>query len=422
MKKWLFGWCFVCAGMLAAADLHALLTPEKGTFWTRDAAILRKSAGVPLQWGSRDRKSLRYSAKKGTPSGLKWLDQPVCEVLCSLDSPGGKLQSMTVSIYNRGDGGFMAEDDFKKLRTRVESAVSELAGAAGAPLRDRMRMARETVYSRSWLAGEVRWQLLWCESDRGAEYLTLKAIPATAPVEKLRRAVQASVDKKSLPERVQKNADGSLYLEVPMVNQGDKGYCAAATVTRVILYYGGEIDQNQAAQIIGTDAQFGTSCREMLKKLEREKSMLSVRTQMLYEFQSFNSVSDIRKLISRYNKAARSMRRPTIRIEDHIRTSGRQRMLDLNSLNQAFDPQVYREMRLRDRDLAKFRREVQTAIRSGLPVLWMIPGHIRLIVGVDPKGDSIFYSDSWGSGHEMKKMAVQEAFILTHRIFVLKPR
>ena len=79
-------------------------------------------------------------------------------------------------------------------------------------------------------------------------------------------------------------------------------------------------------------------------------------------------------------------------------------------------------MRLRDRDLAKFRREVQTAIRSGLPVLWMIPGHIRLIVGVDPQGDSIFYSDSWGSGHEMKKMAVQEAFILTHRIFVLKPR
>ncbi len=413
---------FFAAGMLSAADLQPLLAPSVGMFWSRDAAALQKSAGVRFAWGTRDRKQIRYAAKKGTVSALKWLDHPVCEVLCELTGPEGKLRSMTVSVYNRGDGGFLPEGKFKQLRTRAEAAVAELAGPGVEPVRERMRMARETVYSRTWNGSEVRWQLLWCESDRGAEYLTLKAVHPSAPVEKMRRSVQAAVDRKALPDRVKKGADGSCYLEVPMIDQGDKGYCAAATVARVIRYYGGELDQNQAAQIIGTDAQFGTSCRELLKKLEREKSMLNIRPNMAYEFQDFSTVEGIRKFISRYNRAARSMRKPAIRLEDHVKNVRGGRVLDLDSLNKVVDPLVYRHLRLKDKDLPKFRREVQHMITRGLPILWMIPGHIRLIVGFDPVKDQIFYSDSWGRGHEMKKMPVQDAFVLTYRIFVLEPR
>ena len=190
----------------------------------------------------------------------------------------------------------------------------------------------------------------------------------------------------------------------------------------MIRYYGGDIDQNQAAQIIGTDAQFGTSTMGMLKKLEQEKTMLNVRPRMLYESQDFATVNDIRKFLGRYNRAARSARKPAIRLEDHIKIQGKQRTLDMDSLNKALDGEVCRQVRLDGRTVAKFRREVHEAIRQGLPILWMIPGHIRLIVGIDPQGDQIFYSDSWGQGHEKKKMPMEEAFLLTHRIFVLVPR
>ena len=150
--------------------------------------------------------------------------------------------------------------------------------------------------------------------------------------------------------------------------------------------------------------------------------MLHVRPRMLYELQDFATINDIRKFISRYNRAARSARKSAIRLEDYIKVQGKQRILDMNSLNKALDQDVCRQMRLADRDVVKFRKEVHEAIRRGLPVLWMIPGHIRLIVGMDPKEDQIFYSDSWGQGHEKKKMPTQEAFIITHRIFVLEPR
>ncbi len=416
----------LCASMffclLDAADLQTLLTPPDGTFWERDAAALTKSAGVSFRWGSRDRKSIRYAIPEGQTGKLQWLDRPVCEVICNFDSPGGKLQSMEISIYNRGDAGAMPDRDFRRLRDRAEEEIGRLSGCSEPPERDRMHMARETVFSRIWHGSEVRWQLLWCESDRGAEYLTLKVLSSSIPVEKLRKAVQAEADKKSLPARVIKGEDGSLQLEVPMIDQGDKGYCAAATAARVIRYYGGDVDQNQLAQMLGTDAQFGTSFRGMLKKLEQEKSMLNVRTQVVYEFQEFNSINEIRKFVSRYNRAARSAKKEPIRLEDHIRTSGRQWIWDIRSICEAFDKEVYREMRLKDKDLPKFRQEVQTMIRRGLPILWMIPGHIRLIVGIAPKQDQIFYSDSWGSGHELKKMSVTDAFVLTLRIFVLIPR
>ena len=421
--KWKFSLLLVVlAGVLSAAELQGLLTPEPGTFWTRGARDLMTQSGVRFAWGSNDRKLMRYSAPRGGGGTLQWLGQNVCEVLCTLKTPEGQLQSMTISVYNRGDAGPMPDRQFKLLREKAEAAVSKLAGEAVVPVRERMSMARQTVFSRIWTAQEVRWQLLWCESDRGPEYLTLKANPASEPVEKLRQSVKADVGRKNLPALVEKDSDGSLYLPVPMIDQGAKGYCAAATMARVIRYYGSDIDQNQAAQIIGTDAQFGTSCREMLKKLEQEKTMLNVRTRMLYEWQDFATINDIRKFISRYNRAARSARKSAIRLEDHIKVQGKQRILDMNSLNKALDQDVCRQMRLADRDVVKFRKEVHEAIRRGLPVLWMIPGHIRLIVGMDPKEDQIFYSDSWGQGHEKKKMPVQEAFIITHRIFVLEPR
>lgn len=401
-------------------DLQKLLTPPEGSFWNRKAPQLQREAGTPLRWVSRDRTQLRYVPRQRGPR-LKWLDTPVCEILFELDGPSGHLKTLFISIYNRGDAGAMEDRKFKRLQEQAETAVGQLAGSLAEPVRERMHMARETVYSRTWTAGEVRWQLLWCESDRGPEYLTLKAVKSSSPVEKLRASVKAAVDKKSLPERLIR--DGSaMHMEIPMIDQGAKGYCAAATIARVIRYYGGDVDQNQVAQIVGSDAKFGTSIREMLEKLDREKTMLNVRTELLYEYQSFSTYKDLQKWISRYNRAARSMRKATIRLDDYIRKQGNRRWLDIEGINKATDKEVYRQMRLKDRDMDKFRREVTNAVKQGLPVLWMIPGHIRLIVGIDTGKDEILYSDTWGAGHEKKKMSTEDAFVITTRAFVLVPR
>ena len=48
---------------------------------------------------------------------------------------------------------------------------------------------------------------------------------------------------------------GDVFVDnVPMVDQGQKGYCAAASAERVLRYYGVEIDEHQVAEAAGTTA------------------------------------------------------------------------------------------------------------------------------------------------------------------------
>ncbi|MBR5050606.1 MAG: hypothetical protein IKX75_04645, partial [Desulfovibrio sp.] len=46
---------------------------------------------------------------------------------------------------------------------------------------------------------------------------------------------------------------------IPMVDQGDKGYCVVATLERLIRYYGGEVSQHELAQLFNTADGGGTS-------------------------------------------------------------------------------------------------------------------------------------------------------------------
>lgn len=45
---------------------------------------------------------------------------------------------------------------------------------------------------------------------------------------------------------------------------------------------------------------------------------------------------------------------------------------------------------------------------------------MRLIIGYDEKENIIYYSDSWGAGHERKQMAADQAASITTGRFLLK--
>jgi hypothetical protein len=56
------------------------------------------------------------------------------------------------------------------------------------------------------------------------------------------------------------------------------------------------------------------------------------------------------------------------------------------------------------------------------PPVWMGGGHMRLIVGYDAAKQVIFYTDSWGPGHELKSMPIDQAWAVTLAMFVLEPQ
>ena len=77
---------------------------------------------------------------------------------------------------------------------------------------------------------------------------------------------------------------------------------------------------------------------------------------------------------------------------------------------------------------------IHEKINTGTPVLWgviVFPGqdgaarvgrHMRIINGYNDKENSLIYTDSWGAGHERKKMKFEDAYGITTVVIGLEPK
>ena len=65
---------------------------------------------------------------------------------------------------------------------------------------------------------------------------------------------------------------------------------------------------------------------------------------------------------------------------------------------------------------------IENVIERGLPIIWLIPGHCRLIIGIHPTEETIVYSDSWGPEHAYKTMPYRDFIALNRHMYVLEPQ
>jgi hypothetical protein len=99
------------------------------------------------------------------------------------------------------------------------------------------------------------------------------------------------------------------------------------------------------------------------------------------------------------------------------------------------DFQVLKEARTKSKsDLGRFQRTVQSHIDAGIPLLWSVylmikesglpqsgGGHMRLIIGYNNTKQEILFSDSWGAGHELKRISATDAWTITTGLTTLEP-
>ena len=77
-------------------------------------------------------------------------------------------------------------------------------------------------------------------------------------------------------------ANGDVWLgDVPMVDQGQKGYCVVASTERVMRYYGSDVDANELAQVANSSASGGTSLGSMRDAMKKLTARLKIRTREL---------------------------------------------------------------------------------------------------------------------------------------------
>ena len=92
------------------------------------------------------------------------------------------------------------------------------------------------------------------------------------------------------------------------------------------------------------------------------------------------------------------------------------------------DSAILREVKIDDkRGMSKFQQTIKQYIDGGIPLPWSVimgkvpekpsikgvGGHMRMIIGYNPQTSELIYSDSWGYGHEYKRMSVEDSWMIT---------
>lgn len=377
----------------------------------------------------------RHEAARTAAPGLTFLGLPVFEAVARWSDAG--LTEVDISFFNRGDARDESEAAFNERIRSVTQSLEKLAGRARDVTPSAPARAGLTVRIQLWEAGPTYYRLEHARSRRRAdqfgayiiqpEYISLSLRPriGTSPSD-LRGPTRSDVSRSDLRRRVRRDSGGDLLLDaVPMVDQGQKGYCAVAATERIMRYYGLDVDQHALAQQASTASGGGTDPEALKRALH---SMVSRLRLNLYSIESF-TMSDLTRLVGDYNRVARKQRLPELVLP----TSG---MIDMNSLYGRMDRSLFISARTRSPpSVDRFRDRIQEKLAAGVPLVWgvvlgFVPenpplpqaagGHLRLIIGINVKANEVLYSDSWGAGHELKRMKMADAYAITTCLFTIE--
>lgn len=400
-----------------AQTLDPLLQKE-GLWQTLKQGFVENQQELEFQWLSPE----VAQSRKGTLFSL-----PLVQTLVRFE--GEKPSQIDIHLYNRGDMGELTKEQFQELLRKTADALTTQTGTKPKPLgKDPTSAVRAEMVE--WRSATSVYRLEYSftkevktkEIPFRAEFMRLIVAPVPKQTSLGGRNAKAKFSGK---DHVKTAANGDVLLEgIPMVDQGDKGYCVVASAERVLRYYGGDVDANELAQVANSSATEGTSLSAMFESLKKLSNRLRIRVRTLEEL-------DIRKitdLVNDYNRMAKHEKAEPIKLDRHL--------IDISAIYGQMSPELLIKVQTKSNaDTNRFLRNVQTQIDKGYPLLWsvmlgIVPegkgaqsrgGHMRLIIGYNPKTSEILYSDSWGAGHELKRLSLANAWVITTALNSIEP-
>lgn len=398
-------------------DLQSATKPEAEVIKKTDNSTVKR---IPkgMEWLSSAKDGLRAD-----PASYQLLGKKVGEVV--VRGREGKVGEATVSLFNRGDDGEIPAATYEaKLKEWKVLLDGKLAVRADV----RNQQGAVALEGWMWKKGDTAVLLEGSmnRSERRAEFIRLRLASISAS----KNAPTKMARRDSFAANVKKDDKGFTWIDgIPMVDQGQKGYCVVASVERVARYFGADVDQHEMAQLANT-GDHGTSGDDMAKAFQRVTGKIHLRTLKHIDYDEKRAERDLRS----YNSAAKKAGVKTIDIDtDLYYVDPRQFWFNAHK-------ETFRDVKRGQPTHDHFKRKIKEYIDQGIPLCWtlylgMFPekglpqsfgGHMRLIIGYnftspDETEHQIYYSDSWGDGHEKKTMRADEGFCMTMGLYSMVP-
>ncbi len=174
----------------------------------------------------------------------------------------GRITAIDIIFSNKGDTADHVRRQIAYAKKKLRDDLNKMIGK---PESTRLGPDRFKTKAEVWKTPEIIFAL---EADAG-DYVILHIYPpATILTAENARDVRQKIDAIDLAGRVQRNDFGDVFLVVPQVDQGDKGYCVPATYGRILRYYGIDtISMHQLAALFQSDRDDGTDIFGAHKKI-----------------------------------------------------------------------------------------------------------------------------------------------------------
>ena len=462
------------AALVAGAAQAAFEIGDEMTgdaFWRSDPVLfVRRHADEGFRFTSDS----RDGADSRRDGAVTCFGVPVYETRIAFADDGGVARveltlygaAGTEALREFADGNgrrFRRTERVARTITRGEffaalEAVRGRLSAGGRPpaaVDDGVRRDTASVQkSQTWPKTEIptRASLAWSYSQQGKDAASFVPGFIRLSVDGPSRLASAGRDSgkakkmasgaKQVSDNVMRSPRGDVFIDgVPMVDQGQKGYCSVAVAERVLRYYGVNVDEHELAIAAGSDVERGTGTRAMKEAVEAIGRKFRLGTVVCYgdfEKSARERIDGIVDEVRAYNKAARKLKKPQIAEDVYVRREGSCVFYDSAAVDRAMDVEVRKEMRVGGSQKAKytkFMKDVRDQVNKGVPLFWGVTlgiypepenpqaggGHMRLIIGYNDKKREILYSDTWGAGHELKRMPADWAWTISHCLMYMKP-
>lgn len=308
---------------------------------------------------------------------------------------GGRVTRLDFFLVNKGDGAK------GKRRGDVKSELSHARAALEKQLREHFGRPRKAFFGSgslrrqlpAWTCGRYAFLLDWSDG----EYLILHLVPPESLADKRHVAEERPEPRKNFSSNVRRRENGDVYIDdVPMVDQGRKGYCVPATVERLLRYFGvSGVDLHQLAEKYRTGVGGSTRADRMLHGSRR--------------------LLDDHGL--RMRPAGRLRRATVVRYVDRGIP-----VLWFHYSSAAFKERINHSIAARKRATPEGWKKIlsgQKRIRSSTE-----GAHVALIIGYNRATDEVAVSNSWGERYRIAwvRYADMEQADARMELYVVSPR
>jgi len=225
-------------------------------------------------------------------------------------------------------------------------------------------------------------------------YIRLELLPREKKFKSSKERTNLSKQKHSIKDNVEHLANGDIIIRnIPLVEQGSKGYCAVATAEMVLRYFGCEVSNTQLATLAGySQGEVGAGLINALSKVVTGKAKLNFRVEPIF--------------IQTTAGERLSQGEPFI----VLRYFDRQRDFQISSYTEAVaGDATIPPMKITRKELMYFQR-----MKMGM-------GHASIVVGFNKERDEFLLSESWNVYSALKRFQAKELEETCYGVLIFHP-